>query len=454
MADDPHARAAHAYAEGDRLHREGQPEAALVRLLEAVALAPDLANARNFAGWLLTTRHRHEPASLAHGIDLLFDAHAHDPADIVPLTNLVEALAAADRRHDARELLLKVLAARPDWPEAWNLSGWLRGLCDGADDPHGAIEDLVKALQLSRWYGDALFNLGRLALATGDHAGALAALRGALASGRCWRPGEATHHLATLEEQRGRLRTALGLYRSAAQLPGEHVAATLAGVQRVGQVLLMTHRYCLHALDEARRQLPGDRPPRPRPVADDARLLLSRMSLPALTAARDAVQVIIDCCEARSLLPRHADRSPALALQLAAASSSTPRDLAPDLASLAVRWSNLQRSLYDDLLLRDEPDPDDTRDSTRLFTLAAHARWDEVRAGLESVSLDGHADLLTRAALAESLADRASRDDDAVAESLYRRAMLDQEATLPTAGKERGEREEDMRRIAARLRGE
>ncbi len=362
MADDDDlpARAALAYAEGERLHLQGLAEPALARLLDAVALVPGHPNARNFAGWLLATRHRHEPAALAHGIDLLADAHADEPDNIIPLTNLVEALAAAGRRQDARDHLTRVLAARPDWPEAWNLSGWLRGLSDGADDLPGAIADITQALRLSSWYGDALFNLGRLALGTGDHDAAIAAFRGAIASGRCWRPGEAHHHLAALEEARGRLRTALGLYRAATQLPGEHLAATHEGVQRCGQALLDADKFLLHALDEARRQLAVDPPPPLRDLADSARALLPRLTTPALALARDALHIIIASCDARALLSRHADTSATLHLQLAAAARATSKDLAAPLRLLADQWTAAQSSLYDDLLRRDEPDPDDS----------------------------------------------------------------------------------------------
>lgn len=446
---DLQARAAQAYAEGEHLHQQNLPEAALVRLLEAVALHPAHPNARNFAGWLLTTRHRHEPDALAHGIALLIDAHAQAPAEIVPLTNLVEALAAAGRRREAHEFLARTLAARPDWPEAWNLSGWLRGLSDGADDPHGGIADLVQALRLSQWYGDALFNLGRLAQKTGDHASALAAFRGAIASGRCWRTGEAYHHLAALEQLRGRLRVALGLYRHAAQQPGEHLPATLVGVQQCGEALLGADRYLLHALDEARCRLPAfTAPPRLRDVADAARALLPRLAAPTLAAAREAVHIVVDCCDARALLPRHADRSPTLHLQLAAGAASTPPELAAALRELADLWAEIQRSLHDDLLLRDEPDPDDSSPRTRLFTLAARGRWSDVDAALPTLELD----LLHRAELAESLADRARRDDEPLADSLYRRALADQRTLLPGAGREGGERGEDIARLEARLR--
>lgn len=453
MADDLPARAAAAHADGERLAREGLPDAALVRLLDAVALHPELPNARNHAGYLLTTRHRHEPEALARGIDLLRDAHAADPGAITPLANLVEALAAADRRAEAIELLAGLLAARPEWAEAWNLSGWLRGLADGADDPAGAIADLTRAVQLQHWYGDALFNLGRLAQETGDSPGALAAFRAALASGRCWKPAEARLHLATLEEQRGRLRVALGLYRTAAQaaLSAEHGALVHAGVQRCGHALLAADRYLLHALDEARRShLHPDPPPRLRRLAHAARALLPRCSTPDLTAARDALQIVIECCDVRDLPARHADRSPTTDLQLAAAARATAPDLAADLRDLAALWAAAQRSLYDDLLVREEPDPDDAASPRgRLFTAAAHRRWPDVLPLLEPLGLS-----LDRAWLAEHLGLRARRDDEPFAAPLLRLALEDQLALLPHAGREGGERADDIRRIEAWLRGD
>ena len=69
-------RAAQAYQAGDQLWRQGQPEAALASLITAIALHPEHPNAKNFAGWLLTTRHRHEPAAVAQGLALLAEAHA------------------------------------------------------------------------------------------------------------------------------------------------------------------------------------------------------------------------------------------------------------------------------------------------------------------------------------------------------------------------------------------
>jgi len=55
--------------------------------------------------------------------------------------------------------------------------------------------------------------------------------------------------------------------------------------------------------------------------------------------------------------------------------------------------------------------------------LAARDQWDDIPAALSSLAIDGPVDLLSRAALTESLADRARRGDVPIARHLYERAL-------------------------------
>lgn len=454
-------RAAQAYQAGDQLWRQGQPEAALASLITAIALHPEHPNAKNFAGWLLTTRHRHEPAAVAQGLALLAEAHALAPADDRPLYNLVEALAAAGQRTQALAVVDAAIAARPHAAEPYNLRGWLRGLADGADDPKCARDDFTAAIDRQTWYGDAHFNLGRLSLATADFPRAELAFAAAIASRRCSRAAEAHLRLGELLARRGRLRRALGHLRRSAELdtPGALGSLLAPAVQAVGQALLGAGRYLLHALDEARRSAEleaGSSPPSPgstRALARRARELLPRLGDPALAPVHAAVQQVLACAEADELLPQYADRSPTLVLELASASAATPDPLRAELHAIAERWIAVQRSLYDQLIGREESEPEAPA-AARISELAAHKQWDLALAELTALPTSDDDALLWRASKAESLADLARRAGARqAARALDQRALADYQryAAGATSGGEGTSRMLDVDRLRRRL---
>jgi tetratricopeptide (TPR) repeat protein len=465
VVNDPETRAkqaAEAYAEGDRLWQAGQPEAALASLVRAIALRPEHPNAKNFAGWLLTTRHRNDPRALAQGLALLAEAHALAPDEHRPLQNLVEALVGVDRRADARTVADAAVAARPDAAQPLNLRGWLRGLAPGADDPKGAMHDLEAAIDRWRWYGDAHLNLGLLLLGHGEEARARAAFTAALRSGNCWRPLDCHLRLGEIAARRGHLRRALGHFRRGAELDssGGYMQAMLAGVQACGGALLQSERYFLHAIDEARRQVAletGALAPRPAPLrslAKRARALIPRLTDPALQAARAAVEQVLVVAEVGELPAKFADDSPALVLELAAGSAATPDELREPLQALASRWIGVQRSLYDELLAREESDPEDPESArARIVAHATARRWAEALAELAALDTAADADLLWRAANAETYSHRAHRDGHPAAQELYRLALRDHEqyASGATSGGEGMARMVDVERLRRSL---
>jgi len=455
--------AAQAYSEGDRLFNASQPEAALASFLRAIALRPEHPNAKNFAGWLLTTRHRNEPAALAHGLVLLAEAHALAPDEPRPLYNLVEGLVAAGQRAQAFEVVDAAVLARPHAPQPVNLRGWLRGIADGADDPKGALVDLERAIALHSSYGDAHFNLARVALTLGEFGLAYRAFQDALLSGNCWRMVEVHLRLGELEAHRGHLRRALGHFRRGAELDGAGTCSALlvAGVQTVGSPLLQSGRYFLHAMDEARRMASlasrsaPDRPPPLRSLAKHADALLRDLEDPGFAELRGAVEQVLACVKAGELLPQYSDQSPALVLELWAGGSRTPEPLRTPLRRLARHWIAAQRSLYDELIEREESGPEDPGSArARIAELASARRWAEARGELERFDTTDQYEMLWRGAKAEDLGDRAGRDGASEeAQALYRIALADfqQYASWSSSGAEGMSRMLDVNRLRARL---
>ena len=460
---DLEGRAAQAYAEGDRLWNASQPEAALAAFLRAIALRPEHPNAKNFAGWLLTTRHRHEPSAMAHGLALLAEAHALTPEKERPLYNLVEGLVAAGQRAQAFVFVDAAVAARPHAPQAINLRGWLRGIADGADDPKGALIDLQQAVRRYSWYGDAHFNLGRVALQLGEESLAYQSFHNALVSGNCWRKVELHLRLGELEARRGHLRRGLAHFRRGAEQDqaGSATAALLGGVQACGNALLQSGRYVLHAMDEARRsaaletRTEPDRSPPLRSLAKHALALVPELGEPAFAELRAAVEQVAACAKAAELLPQYADQSPALILELAAGSGGTPEPLRAPLRRLARHWIAAQRSLYDELIEREESSPEDPGSArARLAELAAARAWDAARVELEQLNTTDEYEMLFRAAKAEEFAGRARRDGAAaVARALYQIALRDyqQYASGASSGAEGMGRMLDVNRVRALL---
>lgn len=254
-----------AYAEGERRDRRGDHDGAMAAFEAAIKLDPRHAAALNFAGWLLTTRLRERPGAMGQGLDYLRDAIAAAPDDTRPLYNFADACAGLGQVAEAVAAVDTALQRRPDWPEAWNLRGWLRGVKGG--DPLGGLADLQQALRHRYWYGDAHLNRGRIALALGDHAQAETAFRAALHS-HCFRPAEAHHRLAGLAERRGHLRRALAHFRRAVELgAGDLEQEAAGGVFRAGNALLQRGAFFLHADEEQRRLTVPDEQRRARPIA-------------------------------------------------------------------------------------------------------------------------------------------------------------------------------------------
>jgi tetratricopeptide (TPR) repeat protein len=69
------------------------------------------------------------------------------------------------RRKDAVDQFAAAIARAPDYAEAWNNLGIVRG---EVGDRHGAVEALEKALELVPHYADAHYNLAEALAAVGD----------------------------------------------------------------------------------------------------------------------------------------------------------------------------------------------------------------------------------------------------------------------------------------------
>jgi len=148
---------------------------------------------------------------------------------------------------------------------------------------------------------------------------------------------------------------------------------------------------------------------------------------PAFAELRAAVEQVAACAKAAELLPQYADQSPALILELAAGRGGTPEPLRAPLRRLARHWIAAQRSLYDELIEREEASPEDPGSArARLAELAAARRWDAARVELELFNTTEEYEMLFRAAKAEEFAGRARRDGEAaVARALYQIALQD-----------------------------
>ena len=99
-----------------------------------------------------------------------------DTADLL-MTRAVAALG-ADHRDVAGALLNKIVVLMPDWAEAWNKRATLRFL---ENDDAGSMEDLDHVLALEPRHFGALSGMGFILKRNGLDAGALKALRRALA---------------------------------------------------------------------------------------------------------------------------------------------------------------------------------------------------------------------------------------------------------------------------------
>ena len=152
-------------------HRAGEADAApspkpstraekLDKLLDRLGRAEDAEEAQGVAG--LVQRMWMESGS--------------DTADLL-MSRAVSAM--SGDRHDVAEALLdKIIALQPGWAEAWNKRATLRFL---EHDDAGSIEDISHVLALEPRHFGALSGMGFILERHGEEAGALKALRRALA---------------------------------------------------------------------------------------------------------------------------------------------------------------------------------------------------------------------------------------------------------------------------------
>jgi Tfp pilus assembly protein PilF len=202
------------YERAERLAAEGRAREATDALLAALAKEPDLPNARNFAGFLLTTALGADPDALERGIVLLREAQERDPGNALVLPNLGTALEAAGRPDEARRELEAAVARAPALSLAHNWLGW-HHLRRG--DAERAMPHLEAAVRAGGWFGPAHFNLGVACLRRGDALGAASALTDALQCEDLHDVAGAYALLAATYEARGRPRRALSALRRAAQ---------------------------------------------------------------------------------------------------------------------------------------------------------------------------------------------------------------------------------------------
>ncbi|MDC0671024.1 tetratricopeptide repeat protein [Nannocystis radixulma] len=452
----PFKTADEACAEGERRDQRGDHDGALAAFEAALKLDPRHAAALNYAGWLLTTRLRDRPGAMGQGVDLLREAIAAALDDTRPLYNFADACVALGQIAGALAPVDAALERRPDWAEAWNLRGWLRGVKGG--DPRGGLDDLQQALRFRGWYGDAQLNRGRIFLALAEHAEAESALRQALRIG-CFRPAEAHHPLGELNERRGHLRRALGHFRRAVELgAGDLAQDATGGVVRCGNALLHRGRFFLHA-DEETRRMTTDRETRPpRPIAAvlaDVRGELARIAEDPddqlITVGRMGLMAAETCFSGHVLEPRWADQSPALAIELLATAFTGERYDA--LRRVAEDVRRVWLELYDELLAREEPDPEASA-LAEVERLAGEREFAAAVAALRAIDTGDEVHLLRRAAMAELLGDRARLHGDvATALDLYRLAHSDfaRHASYATSGGEGMARMHDVNRLTGKL---
>lgn len=445
-----------AHAEGERRHKRGEHDGALAAFEAALVLDPRHARALNDAGWLLTTDLSERPGARGRGLDLLRDAIAAGPDDTRPLYNFADACVAVGQPGEALVPVEAALQRRPDWAEAWNLRGWLRGV--KGDDPRGGLDDLQQALRRRPWYGDAHLNRGRIFVGLGEHAEAESALRLALRCG-CFRPGEAHYRLAGLQERRGHLRRALGHYRRAFEVGvAEFQQDAAGGVVRCGNALHHRGAFFVHADEQIRLATVDREQRRPRPIAEvllEVRRELVRVPEGSadsqLQVGRLGLLAAESCFSGHVLEPRWADQSAALAIELLATCFTGERHDA--LRRVAEDVRRIWLELYDELLAREEPDPEASV-LAEVERLAGERDYSAAISALRAIDVCDDEHLLRRAAVAERLGDHARLHGDAPgALDLYRLAHGDfaRYASYATAGGEGMARMLDVNRLNGKL---
>lgn len=117
-----------------------------------------------------------EAGGIAALIERTWMRSGSDTADLL-MSRAVAAMG-SDHRDVATALLDKIVVLAPDWAEGWNKRATLRFL---EDDDAGSMEDLSHVLALEPRHFGALSGMGFILKRNGLDAGALKALRKALA---------------------------------------------------------------------------------------------------------------------------------------------------------------------------------------------------------------------------------------------------------------------------------
>ena len=150
------------YERSRALFKRGEHAAALAAVREAIALAPAMSEAHNFAGWILLELPSRTARDLNDAITSFREAFRLAPSDPVVFTNLCNALVAADRAHEAIALAERQVST--DEAEAHHWLGWY--FANAGNDLARAITHLTVATRARRGWGVAWLDLG-LALERG-----------------------------------------------------------------------------------------------------------------------------------------------------------------------------------------------------------------------------------------------------------------------------------------------
>ena len=194
-------------AKGNQLERRGNLEGACRQYRSAIKAAPAHAAAHVSLGVALEALGQAGDAIAAYEAALAIDA-ANAPANF----NLGRLLYTQGRLQSARDLLLKSLQHRPEFPEAQVV---LSSVHEALGDFEAALDSLRAALRMRPGYAGALRNLGLLLGKLGRWAEAEAALREAAGD------ADALCLLGNILGEQGRRAEAIALFTRAIDLqPG------------------------------------------------------------------------------------------------------------------------------------------------------------------------------------------------------------------------------------------
>jgi len=144
------------YERSRALFKRGDHAAALAAVREAIALDPAMSEAHNFAGWILLELPSRTAADLNDAIASFHEAHRLAPLDPVVVTNLCNALVAADRAGDA--IALAERGVRTNDADAHNWLGWY--FAHAGNDLARAFTHLTAATRARPGWGVPWLHLG------------------------------------------------------------------------------------------------------------------------------------------------------------------------------------------------------------------------------------------------------------------------------------------------------